>query len=510
MRFTIIVIMLFVSLQISAQNLQTPEILSVSVDTVTGRPVVKWKVNDPSLIDGYVVKRLIYDGVGVMPDTYNNVAVIDDPSITQWVDNSTDYSTFADPENRIEIYRVAAFVNDGAQKKYSLMSDEMSTMQIFADYDKCSNSFNISSTYIKGVTPEYYCFRTGDGGAGERFAIEKPSNNPDGIIHLDYQHFDEHFTNRSFSVEAVFSNGQSAFSPIIKLAVPEIKLPDIMKVESVSVNNQNTLDITVNVSESQDVTKSVLIRRLSIGSGFESDTLDLPVNTNGNYVITDPNADVSKRYDYLIAVYGECGTPLEFSYAAQNIVLEVSADDATSNHLSWNYPPGFSAASFSVFSVDDNGERTILDNVTMETEYTHSLSNIIANGNDNSGKFCYQVLLSDLSSSSSDNAVQYSNIVCVDREPVLFVPNAINPDADILDNRYFRPRSGFINDYKMNIYNKRGELLFTTTDISEGWDGKNRSGKLYPPDAYVYVITYKTSSEKSKQQSGFVNLVYQQ
>ena len=120
------------------------------------------------------------------------------------------------------------------------------------------------------------------------------------------------------------------------------------------------------------------------------------------------------------------------------------------------------------------------------------------------------MLLSDLSSSQSDNAVEYSNIVCVDREPVLFVPNAINPDADILDNRYFRPRSGFLNDFKMNIYNKRGELLFTTTDPEQGWDGKNCSGKLYPPDAYVYVISFKTAPGKTKQQSGFVNLVYNQ
>lgn len=510
MRFTIIVIILFVSLQISAQNLQTPEILSVSVDTVTGRPVVKWKVDDPSLIDGYVVKRLIYDGVGVMPDTYNNVAVIDNPLTTVWEDNSTDYSTFADPENRVEIYRVAAFVNDGTQKKYSLMSDEMSTMQIFAEYDKCRNTFDISSTYIKGVTPECYYFRTGNGGAGERFAVVTHSDSPDGLIHVDAQQFDEHFTNRTFSVEAVLSNGQSSFSPIITLVVPEIKIPDIMKVESVSVNDQNTLDITVNVSGSQDVTKTELIRRLVVGSGDDTDTLELPVSTNGKYLITDPNADVTTRYDYLIAVYGECGTPIELSYSAQNIVLEVSSDDATTNHLSWNCPPGYSAPSFTIFSIDDNGERTILDNVSLDTEYTHSLSNIIANSNHNTGKFCYQVLLSDLSSSQSDNAVEYSNIVCVDREPVLFVPNAINPDADILDNRYFRPRSGFLNNFKMSIYNKRGELLFTTTDPEQGWDGKNRSGKLYPPDAYVYVISFKTASGKTKQQSGFVNLVYNQ
>ncbi|MBR4214437.1 MAG: gliding motility-associated C-terminal domain-containing protein [Bacteroidales bacterium] len=493
-------IMLLWCVTLNAQTIETPEILSVSVDTVTGRPVIRWKMNNPQSVDGYVVKRLIYDGVGVMPDTYNNITVIDNNGVFEFVDNSTEYSTKALPDEREEKYRVAAFVDNGQQRKYSLMSEEVSTIITTASYDKCTREYSLHWTGELGVDVDYFYVYSGVNGFGSRIAVVSA----DTVFSTT---FDDFVENRTFGVEAVLKNGETMFSPLTRVFAPKVDVPDI-KVVSVSVNEQNTLDITVNVAESQDVVKTVLIRRLSVGSGFESDTLELPVNANGNYVITDPNADVSTRYDYLIAVFGECGTPLEFSYAAQNIVLEVSTDDATSNHLSWNYPPGYSAASFAVFLIDDNGERTVLDNVSMETEYTHSLSNIIANSNHNTGKFCYQVLLSDLSSSQSDNAVQYSNIVCVDREPVLFVPNAINPDADILDNRYFRPRSGFINDYKMNIYNKRGELLFTTTDPEEGWDGKNQSGKLYPPDSYVYIITYRTSSNDKKQKTGMVNLVY--
>ena len=495
-------IMLLWCVGLNAQTIETPEIVSVSVDTVTGRPVIRWKMNNPQSVDGYVVKRLIYDGVGVMPDTYNNITVIDNNGVFEFVDNSTEYSTKALPDEREEKYRVAAFVDDGQQRKYSLMSDEVSTILPTVSYDNCTREYTVHWTGAIGTDVDYYYVYSGVDGYGGRLAVVQSETE---LVTT----FDEFSEKRTFGVEAVLKNGEKMFSSLARVFAKKVDVPD-MKVLSVSVNDQNTLDITVNVAESQDVTKTVLTRHLSLGSGEETDTIDLPLHTDGNYLVTDPNVDVAARYDYIIAVYGECGTPLEFSYAAQNIVLEVSADDATSNHLTWNYPPGYSAASFAVFLIDDNGERTVLDNVSMETEYTHSLSNIIANSNHNTGKFCYQVLLSDLSSSQSDNAVQYSNIVCVDREPVLFVPNAINPDADILDNRYFRPRSGCINDYKMNIYNKRGELLFTTTDPEEGWDGKNRSGKLYPPDSYVYVITYKTASGNSKQQSGFVNLVYKQ
>ena len=496
------VIMLLWSVGLSAQTIETPEILSVSVDTVTGRPVVRWKMNNPQDVDGYVIKRLIYDGVGVMPDTYNNVTIIDNNNVFEWEDNSTEYFTKALPDERVETYRVAAFVDDGQQRRYSLMSNELSTIFPSVAYDKCSQQYTVSWNGVGGDDLDYYYVHSAIDGFGGRLAVVKS----DTVLVTMFDDFSE---NRTFGVEAVMKNGFSMFSSIAHSFVKKVDVPE-MKVLSVSVNDQNTLDITVNVAESQDVVNTVLIRHETFGPGELADTIALPLHTNGNFLVNDPNVDVSIRYDYLIAVYGECGAPLEFSSAAQNIVLEVATDDATSNHLLWNYPPGFAASSFTVFSIAENGERTILDNVLMESEYTHRLSNIIANSNDNTGKFCYQVLQHDLSSSSSNNAVEYSNIVCVDREPVLFVPNAINPEADILDNRYFRPRSGFVSDFKMNIYNKRGELLFTTNDSENGWDGKNRSGKLYPPDAYVYVITYKTASGKSKQQSGFVNLVYQQ
>lgn len=493
-------IMLLWCVTLNAQTIETPEILSVSVDTVSGRPVVRWKMSNPQSVDGYVIKRLIYDGVGVMPNTYNNVTVIGNNMVFEWVDNATEYSTKALPDERVEKYRVAAFVDNGQQRKYSLMSEEASTIITTASYDKCTRGYSLHWTGELGVDVDYFYVYSGVNGFGSRIAVVSA----DTVFSTT---FDDFVENRTFGVEAVLKNGETMFSPLTRVFAPKVDVPD-MKVLSVSVNDQNTLDITVNVAESQDVVKTVLIRRQTLGAHDQNDTIPLPLHTDGNYVVNDPNVDVSTRYDYLIAVFGECGTPLEFSYAAQNIVLEVSTDDATSNHLSWNYPPGFSSSAFTVFSIDENGERTILDNVTMETEYTHRLSNIIANSNDNTGKFCYQVLQTDLSSSSTNNAVGYSNIVCVDRDPVLFVPNAINPDADILDNRYFRPRAGFINDYKMNIYNKRGELLFTTTNLDEGWDGKNPSGKLYPPDAYVYIITYRTSSGENKQKSGMVNLVY--
>ena len=501
MRYLFAIILLLNSLQVLCQGVETPEILSVSIDSISGCPMVTWQVDNPQSVDGYVVKRLIYDGVGVMPDTYNNVAVIEDNSVCSWIDNSTDYSTSAKPSERIECYRVAAFVRNGDKIKYSLMSDEMSTIMIFVLYDQCTKRYTLKWTGNNRAWIEKYYIRSSVEGVGVRVAeVLNDTTMECG--------FDDYSRQRSFTVEAVLKNGHSMFSTTAYAYAPKEDEPE-MTISTVSVNDQNQLDITVSVSESKDVNKTMLVRRFGSEAGNETDTIALPLHTEANLMITDTDADVTKRYDYWIVVYGGCGLPLSVSSFCQNIVLNVSTDGSTSNHLSWNPMPGVSTEDFVIYSIDESGKMSsVVQYVSGETEFTHNLSYDIVNQSEVSGKFCYQVAQTYFPSAGSDNAAAYSNVVCVEREPVVFVPNALNPDADIIDNRYFRPLSGFLNNYKLSIYNKRGELLFSTTDIELGWDGKNSSGKLYPPDSYVYIISYKTSAGKSKQLSGFIDLVY--
>ena len=504
MRYTLLFISLLLGLNLTVHNLQTPEIESVTVDTTTGRPVIKWKISDPSLVDGYVVKRLIYDGVGVMPGTYNNVAVINDPSVNEWVDNSTDYSTFADPASRKEYYRVAAFVENNSQKTYSLMSEAVSTTMFFAEYDRCTNKYTLKWTKIEGVDLDYCYLRSGEGGIGERL----------GVIQNDTTtqfSFPKHLEERKFAVEFVLKNGLSVYSPIVTVVAANIKVPDEMSVVCVSTNNSNLLDIAVNVSASADITKTYLMRTL-MGDSTDSQVFKLPVSTNGEMVFVDTVANPALHYNYRVMVYGECDTPVAFSSGAHNVVLEVSEGEGNSNLLSWNSQNIFlngNVKSTTVYSVDDDGTKTLIDNVSgFYSSYSVTLSNIIANKTNYSGKFCYQVACEEDAATNPHTA--FSNIVCINREPMVFVPNAINPEDDNIDNRYFRPRADFMSDYKMYVYNKRGEQIFATTDPEEGWDGRNRSGKLYPPDAYLYVISYRSSAGERLQKTGFVNLVYQQ
>ena len=55
-------------------------------------------------------------------------------------------------------------------------------------------------------------------------------------------------------------------------------------------------------------------------------------------------------------------------------------------------------------------------------------------------------------------------------EIVIWVPDAFSPDGNGV-NDVFRPSSLNIYSFSMYIYNRLGQLLFTSSRISDGWDG---------------------------------------
>ena len=81
------------------------------------------------------------------------------------------------------------------------------------------------------------------------------------------------------------------------------------------------------------------------------------------------------------------------------------------------------------------------------------------------------------------------------RFPSGFTPNpdgSSNGRYDRLDysNNVFYPYIlvGGLKDYKMEIYNRWGVLLFQSTDIDIGWDGYYK-GQLLMQDVYIYRVS---------------------
>ena len=111
---------------------------------------------------------------------------------------------------------------------------------------------------------------------------------------------------------------------------------------------------------------------------------------------------------------------------------------------------------------------------------------------------------------NAENCPDTSEIAIKIIEPLIFyVPNSFTPDGDKY-NEVFIPvmTSGFDpKSYEMQIYNRWGEKVFETKDISIGWDGKFKGEKVQD-GTFTWEITFKDKvTDKKYSYIGHLNLL---
>jgi gliding motility-associated-like protein len=91
----------------------------------------------------------------------------------------------------------------------------------------------------------------------------------------------------------------------------------------------------------------------------------------------------------------------------------------------------------------------------------------------------------------------------------IWLPNAFTPDGDGLNDE-FKPveRYDMVKTYHFSIYNRWGQLIFETSDISQGWDGTFQ-GNPAEQGTYVYKIVFTAYPDynQSQTKTGSVVLV---
>lgn len=82
-----------------------------------------------------------------------------------------------------------------------------------------------------------------------------------------------------------------------------------------------------------------------------------------------------------------------------------------------------------------------------------------------------------------------SRTIVVERS-ALAIPNAFTPTQE--SNNHFFVSGLNIHSFEIHIYDRRGVLVYHSTNINEGWNGYGRNGVLCPPANYAFIIHYST------------------
>lgn len=79
-------------------------------------------------------------------------------------------------------------------------------------------------------------------------------------------------------------------------------------------------------------------------------------------------------------------------------------------------------------------------------------------------------------------------------DPLCFIPNAFSPNGDG-SNDLFPPSLNGISEYRFEVYNRWGELLYISEDHRLGWDGYYRN-ELCQQGVYLYLISFTVINSK--------------
>ncbi len=120
---------------------------------------------------------------------------------------------------------------------------------------------------------------------------------------------------------------------------------------------------------------------------------------------------------------------------------------------------------------------------------------------------CYNVLLMVTTPNGCWDTI--SHPICIDPDVSIYVPNAFTPNNDNVNEIFLPIAVGIDPDkFQLWIYDRWGNMIYTTTDINKGWDGKVQGkADLCQQDTYVWKVMATDNKGKEYKKVGSVSLI---
>ena len=96
----------------------------------------------------------------------------------------------------------------------------------------------------------------------------------------------------------------------------------------------------------------------------------------------------------------------------------------------------------------------------------------------------------------SSGLSSWSNEIVFEYTPDIYLPNAFSPGGK---NPVYKAVGTFaeFSEYRMDVYDRWGALVFSSQDFGMGWDG-SINGKDAPTGVFVCVINYHSATGESQ------------
>ncbi|MDP2189340.1 MAG: gliding motility-associated C-terminal domain-containing protein [Sphingobacteriaceae bacterium] len=94
----------------------------------------------------------------------------------------------------------------------------------------------------------------------------------------------------------------------------------------------------------------------------------------------------------------------------------------------------------------------------------------------------------------------------VDCECHMYLPTAFSPNGDGLNDELIVKTRCELSSYQMEVYDRWGRQIFTSTNLNRGWDGTFQ-GQDVPNGSYPFIIRYTPEGRNPRVEKGVVTLL---
>jgi len=485
------------SLKINAQSPETPQLCKVSVekDSIVG---IYWYYADTSSIDGFIIKRVIYDGNGVINGTLNNIAILPNTQLF-YRDTSQSFDTQANPYIRSEEYSVSAFLIQNDSTILSNMAFPQKTVFLQGEWIFCDQKAKLSwSKYKNRNIDKHIVFYSKDTQKNMQiYQIFSASDTSFELINLQK---DTHYFFKVATILSISGScmADTSWSNIVNFYTTSLDASVItLPVNATVLDNNIEVNFTVNGSQ----IKNIVLKK--IFEGNEIFLKNYENNTNLIHYIDDTQTD--KINKYFVQTTDICNNLSEKSKTICNNVLSVN-DQNNQYNFYWTGTTinGYKPDEYRVFALLQGNWQEIAQTDGNTNSLQIKFSDFFSQNQ-------FSADLKEISffiKATKDSITSLSNIVTIAVSGILAIPTAFNPKSNIEEDRFFTIKSMFVKDFSIVIFTPNNELVFQSDDINSRWDGTMRNGVLCGAGAYIYVIEYTSNSGKTDKISGIINLVY--
>ncbi|UFH56576.1 T9SS type B sorting domain-containing protein [Spirosoma sp. KNUC1025] len=268
-------------------------------------------------------------------------------------------------------------------------------------------------------------------------------------------------------------------------------VPDSVNNVVVSIeNNRPRVAVTLAKPVSGILSSYTLVVSRSDGSSGTFRPVGTIVNDS---VFVDNGADPSSgSYCYQITYQGVCGLTLPPSKPVCTVYLSSKANTS----LDWTSESPFLPGPVTEYTIE------ITDSLsgTSQRISLGTSTHYEPKPNDpNASSYTYRII------ATSGSKISYSNSLTLFGEAKIWMPDAFTPNGD-QRNDEFLPKGIISERFLMNIYSRWGDIIYSTTDKTKGWNGLI-NGQPAGTGQYMYRVEVEDASGHKTVRTGALLLV---